>query len=287
MREERRGIEERLSEIIRRLESPASENRNRPQQSDEYTANWQFTAPAPQNFRGGFVQLMNNEQPETSKSQPATQEDIPMEEGEISSDSELAPSVLEVPIKNWTNYIGIKNVQYIKMGHAPRVQALEQNSWDLEQTVRETEKEFATDLQLLKTETANDPNLLKTLVCLERQQYDNIPDEYNLYKMKLSTRYGLVFFEDKVIVPINLRTTVINLLHKGHPAINKMTLSAKHFWWPNLTEAIQRKCDSCIPCKLSGKNLKPNIPKMEQISLPPLSAPNEEIQLDFIGPITD
>ena len=54
-----------------------------------------------------------------------------------------------------------------------------------------------------------------------------------------------------------------------------------------MTEAIQRKCDSCIPSKLSGKNLKPNIPKTEQSSLPPLSAPNEEIQLDFIGPITD
>ena len=173
------------------------------------------------------------------------------------------------------------------MGHAPRVRGLEQNSWDLEQTVRETEKEFSTDLQLLMTETTNDPKLLKTLVCLERQQYDNIPDEYNLYKKKLSTRNGLVFFEDKLIVPINLRTTVISLLHKGHAAINKMTLSAKHFWWPKLTKAIQRICDSCIPCKLSGKNLKPNIPKTEQNSLPPLSAPKEEIQLDFIGPTTD
>ena len=120
-------------------------------------------------------------------------------------------------------------VQYIKMGHAPKVQALEQNNWDLENNVRETEKEFATDLQLLMTETTNDPKLLKTLVCLERQQYDNIPDEYCLYKKKLSTRYGLVFFEDKITVPLNLRTTVISLLHKGHPAINKMTLSAKHF----------------------------------------------------------
>ena len=162
----------------------------------------------------------------------------------------------------------------------------EQNNWDLENTVRETEKDFATDLQLLMTETTNDPKLSKTLVCLERQQYDNIADEYSLYKKKLSTRYGLVFFEDKIIVPLNLRTTV-SLLHKEHPAINKMTLSAKHFWSPKLTEAIQRKCDNCIQCKLSGKSIKPNIPKTEQKCLPPLSAPNEEIQLDFIGPITD
>ena len=137
------------------------------------------------------------------------------------------------------------------------------------------------------TETTNDPKLLKTLVCLERQLYDIIPDEYTSYEKKLSTRYGLVFFEDKIIVPLNLRTTVISLMDKGHPDINKMTLSAKHFWWPKLTEAIQRKCDNCIPCKLSGESIKPNIPKTEQNSLPPLSTPNEEIQLDFIGPITD
>ena len=136
------------------------------------------------------------------------------------------------------------------------------------------------------TETTNDPKLLKTLVCLERHQYDNIPDEYSLYKKKLSTRYEILFGET-IIVPINLRTTVISLLHKGHPAINKMALLAKHFWWPKLTEAIQRISDNCIPCKLSGKNIKPNIPKTKQKSLPSLNVPIEKIQLDSIGPITD
>ena len=186
-----------------------------------------------------------------------------MEEGEISSDSELAPSVPEVPTINWANYLGVKSVQYIKMGHAPRKQAMEPKNWDHEYTIRETEKEFATDRQILMTETTNDPKRLKTLVCLERKQYDNIPKEYNQYKRKLSTRYELVFFEEKILVPANLPTTVITLLHKRHPAINKMTMVAKLFWWPKLTEGIQRKCDSCIPCKLSGKKLKPDIPQTD------------------------
>ena len=206
-----------------------------------------------------------------------------MEEGEISSDSELALSVLVLPTINWANYLGVKSEQNITMGHSPRIQAMKTNNWDHKDTVRETGKEFATDLPILMTETTNDPKLLKTLVCLERKQYDNIPEEYNGYKRKLSTRYGLVFFEEKIIVPANLRTTVITLLLKGHPAINKMTMVAKHFWWRQLTEAIQRKCDSCIPCKLSGKSFKPNIPKTEQNRLTPLNSPNEEIELNFIG----
>ena len=38
---------------------------------------------------------------------------------------------------------------------------------------------------------------------------------------------------------------------------------------------------------MSGKSIKPNIPSAEKNSLPPVNSPNEEIQLNFIGPITD
>ena len=210
-----------------------------------------------------------------------------MEEGEIESETDQDPSILEVPAWNWARYVGVKSVQYVKKWHAPKVAALDENTWDLEQAVRETEKNFSTDLQLLMTETTNDPTLLKTLVSLERQQHELIPEEYQMHKRKLSSRFGLVFIEDKIIVPKNLRATIISLLHKGHPAINKMSLAARRFWWPRMTEAIQKKCETCLPCKMSGKNIKPNIPSTEIISLPPLDNPNEEIQLDFIGPMTE
>ena len=189
-----------------------------------------------------------------------------MEENEIGSETDQSPSVLEVPAINWVEYVGVKSVQYIKMGHAPKVNAEEPNNWDLSNAVRETEKQFATNLQLLMTENTNDPRLLKTLVCLDRQQHDNIPEEYSPYKKKLSSRYGLVFYEDKITGPKNLRTTVISLLHKGHSAINKMSMAARHFWWPRITEYIQKKCDSCVSWKMSGKNIKPKIPSTEKKS---------------------
>ena len=106
-----------------------------------------------------------------------------------------------------------------------------------------------------------------------------------MFKKKLSTRFGLIFYEDNIIIPKTLRTTIITLLHKGHPAINKMNLAAKGVWWPRLTEQIQKKCEDCVPCRASGKNIKPNIPHSEINFLPELQEPNEEIQLDFIGPI--
>ena len=72
----------------------------------------------------------------------------------------------------------VKSVQYVKMGHAPRITAEEENNWELEQAVRETDKNFSTHLQLLMTENTNDPTLVKTLVCLERQQHEVIPEKY-------------------------------------------------------------------------------------------------------------
>ena len=133
------------------------------------------------------------------------------------------------------------------------------------------------------TETTNDANLMKTLVCQERQQQELIPEDYQTYRRKLSSKFGLVFMEDRIIFPKNLRTTVISVLHKGHPSINKMTLAARHSWWPRMTEAILKKCESCIPCKMSGKSGKPNIPSTEKNSLPPVDSPNKKSNWISLG----
>ena len=258
LRNERRVIEEQLQQAIRNIENQSQQEptggfQPETRRQEQWTVDPFWDVDRPQ-------ATANTD----DRHGPSQQQPIPMEEGEIDSESDQDPSILEVPAVNWAKYAGVKSVQYIKMGHAPRTTAEEPNDWDLGNAVRESEKNFSTDLQLLMTETTNDPTLLKTLVCLERQQQDNIPEEYQQCRRKLSTRYGLVFYEDRIIVPKNLRTTVISLLHKGHPAINKMSMAARHFWWPKITEAIQKKCDGCIPCKMSGKNIKPNLHNTEK-----------------------
>ena len=105
-----------------------------------------------------------------------------MDEGEIDSETDQDPSILEVPAWNWARYTGVKSVMYVRMGHAPRLAAQDENNWDLEQAVRETEKNFSTDLHLLMTGTTKDPTLLKTLVCLKRQQHELIPEEYQTHR---------------------------------------------------------------------------------------------------------
>ena len=64
-------------------------------------------------------------------------------------------------------------------------------------------------------------------------------------------------------------------------------MAARHFWLPRITEAIQKKCDSCVTCKMLGRHIKPNLPSTDEIQLPTLSKSNEKIPLDFFGPITE
>ena len=75
------------------------------------------------------------------------------------------------------------------------------------------------------------------------------------------------------------------MLHQGHPASTRMEMSAEAFWWPGTFKDIRTKVENCTSCRISGKSLKFQISSTEKIRLDLLSEPNQELQLDFAGPI--
>ena len=54
-----------------------------------------------------------------------------------------------------------------------------------------------------------------------------------------------------------------------------------------MNRQIIETCEKCRECTLFGKNLKPASTFNTAKSLPVLSGPNQELQLDFAGPILD
>ena len=130
-----------------------------------------------------------------------------MSTGSDNSDS------LDVPANLFKKYLEATAVKYIQMGRANHVQDTEECNF--EETIRHTEQKFSMDVGTIAIETTNDENLLKSLVGLERQTLNQIPEEYKPYTTNLSTRFGVVFYKDKIIVPRNLGSTIIILLHKG------------------------------------------------------------------------
>ena len=68
-----------------------------------------------------------------------------------------------------------------------------------------------------------------------------------------------------------------------------MTEMATHAWWPYMHRDIVTKTAKCNHCVKIGNNLKSLIPssKWAPLKLPwyQRKVPNEEIQIDFGGPI--
>ena len=62
---------------------------------------------------------------------------------------------------------------------------------------------------------------------------------------------------------------------------------ANLIWFPQIHRTIALRAENCKQCLDQGKNLKPITTKSELGTLPKLSEPNEELQIDFAGPIVD
>ena len=85
-----------------------------------------------------------------------------------------------------------------------------------EEAIKRVEKDFALDIPLLVDETARDIKMLNAIAAIENQQPDSIFYPYRPHRSHLSTRFGLLFYNDRIMIPENMRTTVIAMLHHGH-----------------------------------------------------------------------
>ena len=137
----------------------------------------------------------------------------------------------------------------------------------------------------LVRETEKDPELEFVRQALLNNQLNRLPEPYRTFKNSLSTRYGLVFQDDKVVIPFGLQNTFVNLLHRDHAGVQRMKDSAPYVIWKTMDLDLRRKVHECMGCFQSGKNLKTKLPKTEKNKLKYPSQPNEERQLDFHGPI--
>ena len=89
----------------------------------------------------------------------------------------------------------------------------------------------------------------------------------------------------KGLDPQKLKQLVLDTIHHKHPGQVGMLALAKLVWWPRIHSENVSKAKACRNCIDKGKNLKAIIPKNQLGDLPKLKEPNEEIQMDFAGPI--
>ena len=123
-----------------------------------------------------------------------------------------------------------------------------------EETIKRAEKDFALNLSMLVEETARDVKILSAITAIERYQTEKFFYTYRQHRHHLTTRFCLLFYNDKIVIPEAMRTTIIAMFHQGHPSATKMDQSAAAFWWPGLYREIREKAENCPSCSTSGKN---------------------------------
>ena len=101
----------------------------------------------------------------------------------------------------------------------------------------------------------------------------------------LHVKSGCLCVDQRVAIPISIKEAVLESIHMTHPGSWGMISLSQYAWWPYMHREILAKTSDCVPCTDIGKNLKPIIPKFKWYPHKACQEPNDEIQIDFGGPI--
>ena len=91
--------------------------------------------------------------------------------------------------------------------------------------------------------------------------------------------------DQSVAIPNSIKEAVLESIHMTHPGSWGMISLSQYAWWPYRHREILAKTSDCAPRTEIGKKLKPIIPKSKNPPHTACQEPNEEIQIDFGGPI--
>ena len=173
---------------------------------------WEIYLPQP-------PEGLPEDQPEPSSSitGPAYHEYIPMEEGEIESDTKQVSLNLGVLAVSLAKYVGGKSVQYIDMCHALIANAEEPNDWDLGNAEKERP-----NIILHKPTATNDGNHNRSQTPqfpfwpqTSRTGQKNAWRKFTLQKETIK-KIQLCLLRGPHYRTNNLRTIVLSRLHKRH-----------------------------------------------------------------------
>ena len=105
----------------------------------------------------------------------------------------------------------------------------------------------------IRTWTSHD-QVLSTVLQKVQQGWkgptDDVLQPYARRKDKLSVQDGCILWGNRVIVPPQGRSKVIDELHEGHPGMTRMKQLARSFvWWPGIDKDLEERVKSCDQCQ--------------------------------------
>ena len=98
------------------------------------------------------------------------------------------------------------------------------------------------------------------------------------YRDSLYESDGVILYNDRVVIPPNLRKQVLAHFHSAHQGVSSMELRARTLvFWPGMTTDFDQIRAACEDCSVNA----PSQPKLPPALFNPPSTPFEEIVADF------
>ena len=86
---------------------------------------------------------------------------------------------------------------------------------------------------------------------------------YFQHRFELHIVNGVIFLQNRIVIPVGLRCGFLDKLHDSHMEIAKTRLLARMLiYWPKWNDDIKRVCSSCEICK-ENQHMLPNVPKFQ------------------------
>lgn len=133
--------------------------------------------------------------------------------------------------------------------------------------------------------TKRDKTMSRVYTYTQSGQWDDDKGPFAPYyrrKDELSTQNGILFWQNRVVIPPALRRQIIEELHVAHPGVVRMKAIARSYvWFPGIDDEIENHVKSCAQCALNQQS--PPESQLHNWRYP--DAPLHRVHIDFAGPI--
>ena len=128
---------------------------------------------------------------------------------------------------------------------------------------------IAIDWNQIKKMYLNNPIMVRLVRVIQWGWFEHsreLPDDVKVdfaYKFQLHIVNGIIFLQDRIVVPIGLRCEFLNRLYATHLGIVKSKLLARTLiYWPNWNVDVTEMCQECNTCR-ENQAMPDNNPKFK------------------------
>lgn len=142
----------------------------------------------------------------------------------------------------------------------------------------------------IQLETSVDSVLQEVLQYVQQDwptKQTDIPNscqQFYLRRNGLSFISGCLTYGERLVIPSKFQKKVLQLLHKGHPGVERMRAAARSYvYWPGIDESIAQLVRTCTECaRVAKTNTKTNLE-----SWPAPDKPWQRLHIDYAGPVDE